>query len=145
MYAAATSLHLPSWSGSSGGETWHGPGQSDIGVISYASDENLEQLVKPSAVTIRTQIHTIDNRNKISELALVAAQRFAATSGHVLNDDIPNGICIVLRPRTNVDMHEASAPGQILIQDITNGICIALRPRAECRYALYFTIVPYIS
>ena len=69
----------------------------------------------------------------------------APASGHVLNDDIPNGICIVLRPRTNVDMHEASAPGQILIQDITNGICIALRPRAECRYALYFAIGPDIN
>ena len=78
-------------------------------------------------------------------LALVAAQRFSAASGHVLIDDIPNGICIVLRPRTNVDMHDASAPGQILIEDITNGICIALRPRAECTYALFFAIVPYIS
>ncbi len=78
-------------------------------------------------------------------LALVAAQRFSAASGHVLIDDIPNWMCIVLRPRTNVDMHEASAPGQILIEDITNGIYIALRPRAECRYVLFFGIVPYIT
>jgi hypothetical protein len=62
---------------------------------------------------------------------LVAALRFSAASGHVLIDDIPNGICIVLGPRTNVDMHEASAPGQILIEDIMNRICIAFRLRAE--------------
>jgi hypothetical protein len=34
------------------------------------------------------------------------------------------------RTRTNVDMHDASAPGQMLIEVITNWICIALRPRA---------------
>ena len=83
-----------------------------------------------SVAVFSTQIHTIDNRIKDCDLALVAAQRFSAASGHILIDDIPNGICIVLRPRTNVDMHDASAPGQILIEDITNWICIALRPRA---------------
>ena len=106
----------------------------------------LQSLVLSGCLlAIRTQIHTIDNRIKVCELALVAALRFPAASGHILIDDIPNGICIVLRPRTNVDMHDASAPGQILIEDTKNGICIALRPRAECRYALYLVIGPYIT
>ena len=61
----------------------------------------------------------------------MTAQRFSAASGQILIDDIPNGICIVLRPRTNVDMRGASASGQILIEDITNEICIVFRPRAS--------------
>ena len=82
---------------------------------------------------------------RVTSVVYVRRLPFASASGHILIDDIPNGICIVLRPRTNVDMHDASAPGQILIEDTKNGICIALRPRADCRYALHLAIGPYIS